>query len=163
MGGEDAGAGMRGEGLSIEAGEPPEGVGVEHGRPGELPPQPADDPLDGFRAAKPRADGQGIGPAGEGSDRLEGVAGEGAVGPGREGVGHDAGVKAGGDRRRSLWSGQIDQARPAAEGRHGRQSRGPCHAGRPAHHEHPAIVAFARIPLPDGKSGEVVGGWKRKT
>ena len=163
MRGEDAGAGMRGEGLGVEAGEPPEGVGVKHGRPWELPPQPADDPLGGFRAAEARTDGEGVGPPGKGSDRLEGVVGEGAVGTGREGVGHDAGVKAGGDRRHPFGSGQIDQARPAAEGRHRRQSRGPCHPGRPAHDEHPAIVAFARIPLSDGKSGEVVGGGKRKT
>jgi hypothetical protein len=118
---------------------------------------------DRLRAAEARTDGERIGPAGEGGDRLEGVVGESAVGAGREGMGHDAGVKAGRDRRHPFWSGQIDQARPAAEGRHGRQSRGPCHPGRPAHDQHPAEVAFTRIPLSGGQSGELGRGGKRLT
>ena len=89
--------------------------------------------------------------------------GKGAPVTGREGVSHDAGVKAGGDRRHPFRRGQIDQSCPAAEGRQGRQGRGSGHPGSPSHDKHPAVIPLARIPPSDGESGEVNGRGKGRT
>jgi hypothetical protein len=152
---------MIGERFRIEPGKPPQGVGVKHRGPGELSPQPADEGGGRLGTAEAGTDGEGIGPASERGECVEGVVGKRAVGPGRERMGHDAGIEPGGDRRRTFGSGQIHKSSPAPEGRHRRQSRGPGHAGRPSHHEHPAVVTFARIPLSDGQSGEIDRRGKR--